>query len=69
MSKGTLYLSKKDLVKMLEVAEKFPEYEDKNFKIKYYSCELGSTINMIIETTVEGIKGELVIPIVDVSEW
>ena len=67
--KSNLYLNKKDLIKMLEVIEKFPEYENKSFKVKYYSCELGGTIDMIIETTVNGIKGELKIPIVDVSDW
>lgn len=69
MSKCTLYLNKSDLIKMLGVIEKFPEYEDKNFKLKYSSCEIGHTLDMIIETTIEGINGELRIPIVDVSDW
>lgn len=64
-----LYLKKKDLIKMLEVIEKFPEYEDKNFKLDYSSCEIGSTIDIVLETEVNGIEGELVIPIVDVSDW
>lgn len=69
MTKCRLYLNKKDLIKMLEVIEKFPEYEDKNFKLNYDSCELGSTIDMVVETAVNGIEGELTIPIVDVSDW
>lgn len=69
MSECQLYLNKKDLIKMLEIVQQFPEYENKPFKIKYYSCELGGTIDMIIETSVNGIKGELKIPIVDVSDW
>jgi len=54
---------------MLEVVDKFPEYEEKSFKLFYNSCELGCTLNMIIETNVNGISGDLVIPIVDVSDW
>lgn len=64
-----LYLKKRDLIKMLEIIEKFPEYEDKNFKLDYSSCEIGGTIDIVLETEVNGIEGELVIPIVDVSDW
>ena len=69
MSECKLYLTKSDLIKMLKVVDKFPEYEEKSFKLMYNSCEIGHTLDMIIETTVEGINGELRIPIVDVSDW
>nr|QMP82860.1 MAG: hypothetical protein [Caudoviricetes sp.] len=64
-----LYLNKKDLIKMLEVIEKFPEYENRNFRLEYSSCEFGQTVDMIIETIVNGIAGELRISIADVSDW
>jgi hypothetical protein len=69
MSEYRIYLKKQDLIKMLNVIDKFPEYKDKNFILNYSSCELGSTVDMILETSVNGVDGELVIPIVDVSEW
>lgn len=69
MSECKLYLTKSDLIKMLEVVDKFPEYEEKSFKLFYNSCELGCTLKMVIETNVNGISGDLVIPIVDVSDW
>lgn len=69
MSKHTIYLYKKDLIRMLEIVEKFQEYENKPFKIEYNSCEIGETLDMFIETTIEEINGELRIPIVDVTEW
>ena len=69
MDKVEIYLKKQDLLKMLEVIDKFPEYEDKNFKVKYSSCELGSTLNMIIATKFNGIDCETSIPIVGVDEW
>lgn len=64
-----LCLNKKDLIKMLEVIEKFPEYENRNFRLEYSSCEIGQTVDMIIETIVNGIAGELRISIADVSDW
>lgn len=69
MDEVEIYLKKQDLLKMLEVIDKFPEYDDKNFKVKYRSCELGSTLNMIIATKFDGIDWEASIPIVDVDQW
>ena len=69
MDKVEIYLKKQDLLKMLEVIDKFPEYEDKNFKVKYSSCGIGSTLNMIIATKFNGIEVEASIPIVDVDQW
>lgn len=64
-----IYLKKQDLLKMLEVIDKFPEYENKNFKLRYYSCELGSTLNMILNATFNDVELEASIPIADVSDW
>ena len=69
MNKVEIYLKKQDLLKMLEVIDKFPEYEDKNFKVIYSSCGIGSTLNMIIATKFNEIEMEASIPIVGVDEW
>ena len=69
MSKHTIYLCKKDLIRMLEIAEKLQKNDNKSFKVEYNYCEIGHAIDMIIETTVEGINGELRVSIVNASDW
>ena len=72
MSECKIYLNKFDLTKMMHIIGNFPEYdlhESKSFKLLYYSCEIGYTLDMVIETKINGIYGELKIPIVGVSDW
>lgn len=60
---------KKDIEKILEIINKFPE-QDKNYQLEYTeSPGLGYCIGLILKHKVNGIEGELKIPIVDVDQW
>lgn len=69
MSECRIFLNKKDLIKMLEVVEKFPEYDNQNFEIEYYSCGLGYAIDMVIKSELNGVAGDFKIPIADSGDW
>jgi len=60
---------KKDIENILEIINKFPE-QDKNYQLEYTeSSGLGYCIHLILRHKVNGIEGELKIPIVDVDQW
>lgn len=69
MNECRIFLNKKDLVKMLEIVENFPEYNEKNFEIEYYSCGIGYTIDVIVKSEINGVAGDFKIPIADSGDW
>lgn len=64
-----IQFQKKDIEKILEIINKFPE-QDKTYQLEYTeSSGLGYCIHLILDYKTNGIKGELKIPIVDVDQW
>lgn len=64
-----IWFQKKDIEKILDIINKFPEQE-KNYQLEYANSPgLGYCIHLILEHEVNGVKGELRIPIADVDEW
>ena len=64
-----IYFNKKDLEKLLEIINKFPE-QQKDYKLEYKSSSgLGYCIDLILDHEVNGILGELKIPIHGVDQW
>lgn len=65
-----IYLNKQDLITMLEIIEKFPEYEEKNFELQYdNSSGIGYSMYMLVGCKVNGVDGDLKIRIADESDW
>lgn len=70
MSKQRIFLNKYDLLKILEIIEEFPGYDEKNFEIEYdNSSGIGYSIFMIIKWNVNGVDGDFRIPIADETDW
>lgn len=60
---------KKDLEKMLEIINTFPEQEQ-NYQLEYsISPGLGYCIDLVMVCDVNGVNGEFKVPIVGVSDW
>lgn len=70
MSMQRIYLNKYDLTTMLEIINKFPEYEEKNFELHYdNSSGIGYCMYMVIGCNLNGIDGDFKIRIADESDW
>lgn len=63
-----IQLQKKDVEKILELMDKFPQ--ESNYQIDYVSTSgLGYSIDMIVPISVKGHTGEFKISITDSSNW
>ena len=70
MGMQRIFLNKYDLTTMLEIINKFPEYEEKNFELQYdNSSGIGYAMYMVIGTNVNGVEGDLRIRIADETDW
>ena len=63
-----MYLTKKEVVKILEVMENFPEV-DKFDLDQDNNSGIGSLITLTVPTTMYGIKGKFTIEISNVETW
>ena len=63
-----MYITKKDVEKILDVMNKFPK--DTTYCLESDSSSgIGSTITLTLKTTVEGLAGEFTIEISGVEDW
>ena len=63
-----IHLQKKDVEKMLEIMNKFPQ--DTNYQIDYStSAGTGYTIDICVNVSIKGHQGEFRIPVTDVDSW
>lgn len=63
-----IQLQKKDVEKILELMDKFPQ--ESNYQIDYVSTSgLGYSIDMFVPISVKGHTGEFKISITDSSNW
>jgi hypothetical protein len=64
-----IQFKKKDIEKILEIINKFPE-QDKNYELEYTeSSGLGYCLDLILPHSINGVEGELKVSIVDVDQW
>ena len=63
-----MYLTKKEVVKILEVMENFPEV-DKFELDQDNSSGIGSLTTLTVPTTLYGIKGKFTIEISNLEDW
>ena len=63
-----MYLTKKEVVKILEVMENFPEV-DKFDLDQDNNSGIGSLTTLTVPTTMYGIKGKFTIDISNVETW
>ena len=63
-----MYITKKDVEKILEVMNKFPE-DTKYLLESDSSSGIGSTMTLTLQTTVEGLAGEFTVEISGVEDW
>jgi hypothetical protein len=63
-----MYLTKKEVVKILEVMENFPEV-DKFELDQDNSSGIGSLTTLIVHTTINSIKGKFTIEISNLEDW
>lgn len=63
-----MYITKKDVEKILEVMNKFPK--DTEYLLESDSSSgIGSTMTLTLQTTVEGLAGEFTVEISGVEDW
>ena len=63
-----MYITKKDVEKILDVMNKFPK--DTTYCLESDSSSgIGSTITLTLKTTVEGLSGEFTVEISGVEDW
>ena len=63
-----MYITKKDVLKVLEVMEKFPNAT--NFLLESDSSSgIGSTLALTVRTNVNGVDGEFTTEISGVEDW
>lgn len=67
----TLYLSKKDIEKILETMNKFPDGSNEvgNYKFEHSSCGIGSSLDMIIPISIKGQLGDFRVVIFGPDDW
>lgn len=66
-----IYLSKENIEKILETINKFPDgcNEAGNYKFEHSYCGIGSSLDMIINMSIKGQKGEFRIEILGSEDW
>lgn len=63
-----VWLNDKDIADIQRVLEKFPEV--KRFQLKEHGQSgIGSLLDMVFDTEVNGIKCKMIVPIADESTW
>lgn len=63
-----MYLTKKDVEKMLEVMDRFPEA--KSFRLEQEGGSgIGTITTMTIDTNINGYEGEFTVEISGVEDW
>lgn len=63
-----MYITKKDVEKILEVMNKFPN--DTTYLLESDSSSgIGSTMTLTLQTTIEGLAGEFTVEISGVEDW
>ena len=63
-----MYITKKDVEKILEVMNKFPK--DTTYLLESDSSSgIGSTMTLTLQTTIEGLAGEFTVEISGVEDW
>lgn len=63
-----MYITKKDIEKILEVMNKFPK--DTTYLLESDSSSgIGSTMTLTLQTTIEGLAGEFTVEIGGVEDW
>lgn len=63
-----MYITKKDVEKILEVMNKFPK--DTTYLLESDSSSgIGSTMTLTLQTTIEGLAGEFTVEIGGVEDW
>lgn len=63
-----MYITKKDVEKILDVMNKFPK--DTTYVLESDSSSgIGSTMTLTLQTTVEGLAGEFTVEIGGVEDW
>ena len=63
-----MYLCKNEVVKILEIMEKFPEAT--SFKLlQDNSSGIGSVTSLVVDTKVNGLDGEFKVEISGVENW
>jgi hypothetical protein len=63
-----MYITKKDVEKILDVMNKFPK-ETTYCLESDSSSGIGSTMTLTLQTTVEGLSGEFTVEIGGVEDW
>lgn len=63
-----VWISKKDIADIYRVLEKFPDVD--RFQLHEHGHSgIGSCLDMVFDTEVNGVKCKMVVPIVDESSW
>lgn len=63
-----MYITKKDVEKILDVMNKFPEAQ--SFKLEETGHSgIGSVTNLIVHTKMNGLNGEFTVEISGVEDW
>lgn len=63
-----MYITKKDVEKILDVMNKFPK--DTTYVLESDSSSgIGSTMTLTLQTTIEGLAGEFTVEIGGVEDW
>lgn len=63
-----MYITKKDVEKILEIMNKFPA--DNAYQLESENTSgIGSVMTLKIQTTLEGIAGEFAVEISGVEDW
>jgi len=64
---NTFYLQKKDVEKILETMNKFPQKE--NYRFEYDCHGIGSSLDMIVPISIKGQPGEFKVEIFGSDDW
>lgn len=67
MVSNIFYLEKKDVEKILETMNKFPQ--ENKYCLEYSSYGIGSSLDMIIPISIKGQPGEFKVEIFGSDEW
>jgi len=67
MTVSNFNLQKKDVEKILETMNKFPQ--ERNYRFEYISHGIGSSLDMILDISIKGQPGEFRVEIFGSDDW
>jgi len=63
----TFYLQKKDVQKILETMNRFPQEENYRFEYEYHG--IGTSLDMVVPISIKGQPGEFKVEIFGSDDW